>query len=585
MNTERQTEAFGAASDSMEPLDNITTGRDSEPSETGGSEGDAIDDTGADGAGSLNETKLPVTTPPKLSVVKKKVPEGLLFKKNEFHQIHTDYGNARRMHYKYHADLIHKPDGSWYWWNGKRWALSTETQLLPLVVDMIMDIVDVEIPYYKHLLENGDEDQRKTYWLDEVDDNFIESNYSRAKQSAALKSAAALLLRDTQFDAHRFLLNVDNGVVDLKTGALKLHDRSDHLTKMCQVSYDKDAKCLRWEQVMEHAFPNRSERRYVQKMFGYALTGDVSEKKLFFLWGASGNNGKSTWINVLQGVIGSDFTDTLAITSLAAGNVNKDIRSDLAKLAGKRFVAIAEPDEKFRFNESLIKNFTGGDGIAARHPSQKETTYSPEFTGIVTTNFRPGFRRNDPAIMRRIIIIPCRRSVDSINPNLTSDLLNNETGEKEGILAWLVEGARMWAEDGGMGDCPFDASDACIFVQDVSVEEFINKCCCREPGARSKTMDLFAAYNEYRVRMADSVPESLSIKEFGAVLDALSISAKKYNDGAYRLGIRLVQATAGKAAVDAAPVDEVVTDDSEIAADALPDSSIESAESETLHEH
>ena len=473
--------------------------------------------------------------------LKTEVAKGLLFKRSEALQVETDYGNARRLHHMFKDDLIHTLDGKWFWWDGTRWVLSSTTQLRPRVVEMIVNIKAVDEPYYKYLQTRLNPEQYDTYCLEEVDAGFVSSCYSVAKQDAALKSSASLLLKDVPFDAHPFLLNVANGTVDLKTGVLLEHDPDNHLTKLCPIDYDAAAQCPRWEAMIKAAFPNDPKgQRYVQKMFGYALTGDIGEKKLFFLWGAAGNNGKSTWINTVLGLLGPDFTASLAITSLSTKNGSKDIRSDLAKLAGKRFVAVAEPDENFKFDESLIKNFTGGDGMNYRHPSQQEKTYAPEFTMIITTNFRPGFKRNDPAMMRRVVIIPCRQSVTEINPNLQRELLDAETGERAGILAWLVAGTRMWAEDGGMGECPFDSSDGRVFVRDVSVEEFIKKCCIREPGVKVKTMDLFAAYNRYRTNVLNDAPEPMSVKDFAMVLDAMGIIRSKFRDGSYTKDIRLV---------------------------------------------
>ena len=43
------------------------------------------------------------------------------------------------------------------------------------------------------------------------------------------------------------LLNVLNGTLDLRTGRLKLHDRSDYITHILPVAYDPEARCPRWE--------------------------------------------------------------------------------------------------------------------------------------------------------------------------------------------------------------------------------------------------------------------------------------------------------------------------------------------------
>ena len=555
MNAQRQPDVSMPAGNIPDPInhtDELTVGREVAPAGY------------ADAPTLVDDSALTtVSLPPALSIVRKPIPAGLLFTKNEAFQLLTDYGNARRLHFKYNHELIYTPDGAWYKWNGQRWCVSSETQLQPLVVSMINDIVSVEMPYYKHLVVHATPAQRETYWIDELDEkcvNFIVRSYAQSTQLAALKCSASLLLQDPEFDSHRFLLNVNNGTVDLKTGTLLPHDRNNFLTKLCPVKFDSGAQCPRWDEIMGHAFPNKHQRRYIQKMFGYAITGDVSEKKLFFLFNAAGNSGKSTWTNIIRGVLGHDFIENLSINSLAAGNVNKDIRSDIAKLVGKRFVVTSEPDQKFRFNESFIKVFTGGDPISARHPSGREKTFMPEFTAFVLSNFSPVFKRSDVALMRRIVLIPIEPVVseDMLNPHLTQDLLDPLTGEKQGILSWLVEGARMWAEDGGLGANPFDFSSVFSSAPEISVEDFIRDCCSLELGVRTKTNDLLSAFNKYRLGLGDQTPY-MSVIEFRRLLDEIpNIPHKRSGDAAYREGICILTAAAtSDVIVDAEPADDV----------------------------
>jgi putative DNA primase/helicase len=101
-------------------------------------------------------------------------------------------------------------------------------------------------------------------------------------------------------DADQRLLNVYNGTLDLRTGQLGPHRREDKITKLVPITYDASALCPLWEAFLDRIFEkNKNLIDFVHKMFGYSLTGVISEQVLFFLYG-TGANGKSTLLLILQ---------------------------------------------------------------------------------------------------------------------------------------------------------------------------------------------------------------------------------------------------------------------------------------------
>lgn len=109
---------------------------------------------------------------------------------------------------------------------------------------------------------------------------------------------AGVPITPTDIDSHPMLLNCRNGVVDLATGDLIPHTdrrvRGWLLTKMAPVEYHADATAPRWKKFLDEVFAEDAEKiSYIQKSIGYALTGRVTEKAIFFFHGG-GNNGKAT---------------------------------------------------------------------------------------------------------------------------------------------------------------------------------------------------------------------------------------------------------------------------------------------------
>jgi putative DNA primase/helicase len=138
-------------------------------------------------------------------------------------------------------------------------------------------------------------------------------------------------------------------------------------------------------------------------MVGYALTGSTQEHALFFHHGV-GANGKSTFLNVVSGIMG-DYQTTAPIETFIATR-NEQHPTDLAGLQGARLVTAVEKEQGRRWHESKLKTLTGGDTISARFMRQDFSQYRPQFKLVIAGNHRPSLRGLDEAMRRRLHLIP-----------------------------------------------------------------------------------------------------------------------------------------------------------------------------------
>lgn len=107
-----------------------------------------------------------------------------------------------------------------------------------------------------------------------------------------------------QIDANPMLLNVRNGTIDLTTGRLRPHERSDGITKISPATFEPQANATLWQAFLDRIFDGDEElTAFIQRAAGYSLTGQVSEQCLFFLHG-TGQNGKSVFVQTLLHVFG-----------------------------------------------------------------------------------------------------------------------------------------------------------------------------------------------------------------------------------------------------------------------------------------
>ena len=166
------------------------------------------------------------------------------------------------------------------------------------------------------------------------------------------RSDHRLIAVPDQFDADPFLLATPDGVVDLKTGKIRQARQLDYITKVTAVA-PSGAPCPNWKEFLKRITDGDDDlQRYLQRVVGYALTGDTSEHALFFAYG-TGANGKSTFLNAVSGMIG-DYHRTAPIETFTDSKTDRH-PTDLAGFRGARMVTAVETEEGRRWAESKIK--------------------------------------------------------------------------------------------------------------------------------------------------------------------------------------------------------------------------------------
>jgi putative DNA primase/helicase len=248
-------------------------------------------------------------------------------------------------------------------------------------------------------------------------------------------------------DTDREVLNVQNGILDLRTFDLRPHDPPAMLTRLVDVPYEPTAQAPTWRRFLDDVFLGKSEViEFVQRCVGYTLTGLITEQVVFFLHGA-GQNGKSTFVEVLDGLLADYATNAGKETFLASQrNEGRGPEPELMRLAGKRFAYVDEVDEGRAIDEGRIKALTGGETTTARDLYKTTETFRNTAKVWFDLNTLPDFKGVDYGIERRLVVIPFDWKVpDAQKVGGMAALLK---GELPGILTWAVEGCRLWRQSG-----------------------------------------------------------------------------------------------------------------------------------------
>lgn len=249
-------------------------------------------------------------------------------------------------------------------------------------------------------------------------------------------------------DAHPHLLNVANGIVDLRTGELAPHDPRHRCTKLADVHYDPDATSPDWTKAISGL--DQSLHDYLQVGAGMSAYGKAPTDAVFVALGGGGN-GKSTTLGAIYSALG-DYAVSVPAHVITEGGGNRP--QELIPLRGARFALIAEMGEDHYLAAERVKALTGGDPITDRYLYARTTlTWKPTHAFWIMTNHRPGVRDTTDGIWRRLRLIEYRASYVADADDGLRDRVAELPENRSAVLAWIVRGAVEWHRTGRLPAC------------------------------------------------------------------------------------------------------------------------------------
>lgn len=398
---------------------------------------------------------------------------------------YTDMGNAERFIDKFANDIKYCPEeGHWYIWDKDRWVIVSKKA-------GVMRYAKITAKEIEEEAESETDTLRK---------RILKKHALSSQNAPKLKNMIDVATSDkkiqvpsSKFDSNNWIINVANGMVDLRGKSLKLveHDKNQYITKIMPVKCKPDETCPKWENFLNTIMENNQGMiRFIQRCVGYALTGNTSEQCLFFLYG-SGANGKSTFLETIRGLLGS-YAQNADFNSF----MKKDgIRNDLARLKGARFVSAIEAGSGQKFDERIIKMSTGQDTITTRFLYKEYFEYEPNFKIFLAANHMPKIEDKDHSIWRRIIRInfnvkiPKRKQDKNLRKQLEQ--------EYPGIMNWAIEGCKDWQANGL--NPPKEVLAAVEEYRDEMdpIRKFLRECCEIKAGEKIVKSELFSAYEQW----------------------------------------------------------------------------------------
>lgn len=427
----------------------------------------------------------------------------------------TDLGNAERFRDQHGDDVrFCHPWGKWLVWDERRWAIDDSGEVMRRAKHTARSI------YVEASRCDSDEESKKlTRWA-------IATEQSKYLTAMVTLAKSELPIAVETLDAQPWLLNCQDGTIDLQTGQLREHRRDDFLTKCAPVKWSEGSPTL-WLSFLDRIFEgNQKLIGFVQRLMGLSLVGEVQEHILPIFYG-SGANGKSVLISTWLGMLGE--YGAKAPASLLIASKSRQHPTELASLHGKRFVAASETDDGCRLSEALVKDLTGGEPIKARRMREDFWEFIPSHTLVLTTNHKPIIRGTDNGIWRRIYLVPYKTTI----PKSEQDrkLPNKLTLEWPAILRWAVAGCLEWQRNGLQPpDEVLAATNTYRTDMDV-FGKFIDECCIVRPDIETPASALYERYKSWAQGRGEYVQTQTM---FGTRLNDRGFIGRRATSGKHR---------------------------------------------------
>lgn len=274
------------------------------------------------------------------------------------------------------------------------------------------------------------------------------------------------------------LLNVADGVLDLRSGQLWPHDPAAMISYCVDVPWRPQAKCpMFWDLLMTVCGGNPDTGMYLLRLLGYALLGDNREQLVVFLAGPT-NNGKSTLLHIISEVLGPVAEESKA-DLICVTKHGRNARTENS-IRDARLVTISETSDRMIIEDGQLKRLSGDRMISVDQHYAKKTIRTPvTWLIMVATNEMPSLASMDEALRRRIVVVPGGPTVpaERRDPLLDSKIL---AAEREGILALLAWAAGEYLRDPQtLRQVPavITARTEQYAHEQDTIEEFLADCC------------------------------------------------------------------------------------------------------------
>lgn len=356
----------------------------------------------------------------------------------------TDVGNADRF-VALHKDTVrYCPElKTWLVWNGKIWEPDVSRRVIELVQQAHQTI------YAEVATKAKTQEERIALSRWAVHSEGLRPIEATEKLA---RSREELVVRAPDLDKDPWLLAVENGTINLRTGDRQQPDSQNYMTRIVPVRYDVTAEMPLLHAMLLESLGSQEMVDYLQRCVGLTLAG-VVEKALIVCFGPT-DTGKTTFMSTMLQASMGPYATQLPEDALSAHRKG-DLAMWNSMLFGRRLGVLSEPNRDMKLDVAFIKAVTGGNKVVARELYKMPFEYVPTATIWLDTNWRPEIADPDDATWNRMKPIFFRNRVRRRpgEDGYVAGFEDKIKAELPGFLRWAVEGCLIWQQE-GLNDPP-----------------------------------------------------------------------------------------------------------------------------------
>ena len=132
-----------------------------------------------------------------------------------------------------------------------------------------------------------------------------------------------------------------------------------------------------WENFLLGITEDQEMVDFMQRLFGYRITGSTTDHSSLSYGARHGSNGKGTLLETLANVLGKDLAmptpaETVMVKQHSSGSAPN---TALMAFQGKRLIWASESKEGHRLDSTMVKQMTGGDTITGNEKFERQKTF------------------------------------------------------------------------------------------------------------------------------------------------------------------------------------------------------------------
>jgi len=312
----------------------------------------------------------------------------------------------------------------------------------------------------------GGEDALRVSALKKLGDDFKRERLNEVIEYIKLNT----LVNRSDINPDNGLINLKNGMYNIKENKLIPHDIKYKSTIQLNVVYDEDAQCPEIDKFL-HEIAKEKDIPVLVQYTGYSCTQDIKHQRALMIEGPRAN-GKSTFIELVCSMIGQEHVAEQSIQAL-----NND-RFARAQLNGKLINMFPDLPKKKLYDNSVFKMLTTDKWIDGEEKYIRKFRFKNTIHQIYSANQVPDVDDPDEmAYFRRWIITSFPNMFEGKDAD--KKLLEKLTTEKEiaGFFNICMVGLRALIEHDDFCNQPtVEETKKLYLIKSNPVRAFLDEC-------------------------------------------------------------------------------------------------------------